>query len=205
MIATDGIYFTSPHPGLTVSSQLGEWEEKPHAGLTLFKPGVYWDNEARARIAAGQAVAFKARGISARDFASEIGTVDEIFAGWEHGDTAWPRVEFRSRFSQYSVLQAVQWSQKRPGTYQRYAGVVTEGEKLVQSSDPRVKRRADTLYRDDTGVWRTLPYRQNWPGMDESAPYQRHFGYNPDERDFNELMTPDGPLNLSFIDALGVG
>jgi hypothetical protein len=54
MIATDGIYFTAPHPGLPLSNQLGDWETKSLNNLMLFKPGTYWDDETRARARAAR-------------------------------------------------------------------------------------------------------------------------------------------------------
>lgn len=36
MVATDGVYFASPHPGLRISSALGDWSTSEKANLTLF-------------------------------------------------------------------------------------------------------------------------------------------------------------------------
>src|SRR5690606_895113 len=44
MVATDGVYFRSPHPSLEIDkSRLGAWDESIKRNLTLFMPGIYWD------------------------------------------------------------------------------------------------------------------------------------------------------------------
>lgn len=55
MVATDGAFFTSPHPSLPLppSKVLGEWEESKLKGLCVFKQGAYWHDEDRERIAKG--------------------------------------------------------------------------------------------------------------------------------------------------------
>ena len=72
MVATDGVYFRSRHNDLAISNRLGGWSETRKENLTLFKPGVYWDDSARERIHLGKAPNFKSRGISARDFAIQL-------------------------------------------------------------------------------------------------------------------------------------
>lgn len=217
MVATDGIYFTSPHDGLPVSDQLGEWSLEQHTGLTLFKPGVYWDDKTRARIRDGRSVAFKARGISAADFAASIGTVDDLFTQWvpDRGGAfrnlplgevnQWPEVTFTARFAQVSVVQAVQWTEQRHSAYKRLAGQIRENMQLKQTSDPWQKRQSSTLALTD-GVWRTKPYSRCYEHLEESRawsqPYEKHFGHDPHIRDFLQLATPDGPVMFSFRDAL---
>jgi hypothetical protein len=77
MVATDAVYFSSPHPGLEVRDRsgrgprdrrydaklpaLGSWERKSLKGLCLFKPGFFWSK--------GSSDDFKARGSSASDLA----------------------------------------------------------------------------------------------------------------------------------------
>lgn len=111
MIATDGVYFTSPHPGLPVSNKLGEWEMKERSNLTLFKPGVYWDDDARNDIKDGTAPRFKARGVSARDFVKVIGALDEEFSSWGDAlpvkESKWPARTFTLGFSMVTPKQAL--------------------------------------------------------------------------------------------------
>lgn len=207
MVATDAVYFTSPHPSLPISNKLGEWSSETHERLTLFKPGVYWNEETRKKIREGKDVSFKARGISSKDFADSIGIVDAEFARWSEmdgsGDRNWPQVRFRSGFSQVSITQALAWTKDKPHAYKFMAGLVSENRVLTQSSDPTNKRDPLSLYRDERGVWRTRPWRHRmWP---ESTPYSRRFGWEEPEAEFAEFATPDGSVLQSFRDVLGVG
>lgn len=230
MVATDGVYFLTPHPGIDAEiakylkanpgkkedDRLGHWSRDEKHNLTIFKPGVYWDDQARDAIANDEAPRFKARGINAADFSKSIGDVDRQFRDWntrppgESEDDNWPAVEFRSRFSQVSVKQAIQWTEdisdprKRNAVYRNLAGQVKEDQKLKQDSFPGIKRDVTNMsYDADRGVWRSAPYSGiTWP---ESEPYDKRFGMNQDEAAFNEYMSPDGPVMLGFRKAMGVG
>lgn len=218
MVATDGVYFTSPHPGLTLSEKLGEWSTETHHNLALFKPGVYWDDEARNAIANGDAPQFKSRGINAEDFGHSIADVDRLFASWGEkwlpgmppGRDDWPSVSFHARFTQISVRQALSWTDevtepsKQIGKYKTLAGLVQDNKKLVQDSYPDTKRNPQTLYRDGA-VWRSQPWDggPHWP---PSLPYDKKFGTGEDDTGhFSGYMSPDGPSMLTFRQALGVG
>jgi hypothetical protein len=55
MIATDGIVFKEPHPNLRIhATELGAWDHEVYEDLSLFMPGLYWDNKARAAISRGK-------------------------------------------------------------------------------------------------------------------------------------------------------
>ena len=192
MVATDGVYFTSPHPTLPRSEKLGDWEETVHENLTLFKPGVYWDDKARDAIRDGIAPQFKARGISAVQFARCIDSIDKVFTNWngvypEERDPAtdrqgfFPQIVYRSGFSMVTCLQALQrrkWDQ---------AGRVYDVV-LVQDADP-VEKRHSSYYDRDRGLYRSAPYRDRSPF--ESTPYDRNFG-QPDPDEYG--ITPDGTV-----------
>ena len=83
MVATDGVYFLSRHPTLPLSEVLGEWEETEHDNMTLFKPGVYWDDKAREAISRGDSAMFKARGVNARSFSRVLSRIDDQFNSWQ--------------------------------------------------------------------------------------------------------------------------
>lgn len=212
MIATDGVYFTAPNPVLDarVSQALGDWSRAEKDNLCLFKPGVYWDNGARELIREGKAPRFKARGISARDFAKSIAVVDAMFDSWDPGhpeSVQWPVVTFLSRFSQVSVLQALQWTEgipagKREGAYRKLAGSVSSAKELQQDSKPDSKRNARSIRYDTAGrVWRTEPWDHK--GYPESTPYARLFGM--EGAAWDEYSTPDGSVLMGFREALYSG
>lgn len=213
MIATDGVYFTSKHPGLVLSDALGDWSHSEKHDLTCFKPGVYWDNRSRELFNAGKAPRFKARGINAADFARSIGAVDAMFDAWSPDnapDVDWPAVDFTSRFTQTSVLQAIQWTEgidnphARESAYKKLAGAVTVGKVLRQDSRPEVKRNPHSLAYDQVaGVWRTEPWdHKGWP---ESTPYDGRFGSDGEMSRWDEYSTPDGSVMMGFREALYAG
>lgn len=211
MVATDGVYFLDRHPGLDerISERIGEWSREEKRNLTLFKPGVYWDDSTRETIEKGDTPQFKARGINAKDFGKSLSEVDDIFHKWNteapscHND--WPRVEFHSSFTQISVLQAVEWTagEKDPvirnARYRRDAGRVMEGKPLIQDSFPESKRHP-FMTRDENGVWRSEWYRGLAPS--ESYPYSKDFGIVANE--WNDYQTPEGPVVMQFKESLGL-
>jgi hypothetical protein len=216
MIATDGVYFTSRHPGLDarLSDAMGDWSVSPKYSLTLFKPGVYWDDHSRELINAGKAPRFKARGVNAADFARSIGTVDALFDTWVPGtapdEIIWPSVVFRTRFSQTSILQALQWTRavkpahRQLAAYRGHAGVISTGRELRQDSKPEIKRDPWSVRFDVVaGVWRTEPWdHKGWP---ESTPYERQFGSDGEMGQWDEYSTPDGSVMMGFREALYAG
>lgn len=144
MIATDGIVFGEPHPALDLDPErLGAWDEKTHDNLSMFLPGKYWDDSARAKIAAGEAPVFRSRGIPAKDFARHIPTVDRqwtLFA-----QNGWPRLWLPVSFQLVTPKQAIargDWS---------LCGTVVKNKRRLISSDPVDKRVA-------TGPGRSRPY-----------------------------------------------
>jgi len=210
MIATDGVYFTSPHPTLPVSRKLGEWDVTERRNLTLFKPGVYWDDNTRERIRAGKAPSFKARGINAIAFAGKLADIDRHFREWQRfprerdpmADTRagwYPRVTFDTSFAMVTATQACQW-----GHWER-AGSVGHSDKhpsgcdgcpgahLVQDSDPIGKRHSGYLDRERNIFW-SEPYPDGGP-VKASTPYSRRFGA-PDPDEYG--TTPDGTVTETW-------
>jgi hypothetical protein len=208
MVATDGVYFTTRHPGLDarLSDAMGDWSVGDKHTLTCFKPGVYWDDHSRELINAGKAPKFKARGISAIDFARSIYDVDMMFDAWQPGDAPdvkWPSVEFTSRFAQTSVLQALMWTHD-DDAFHKLAGNVSTSKVLNQDSQPTVKRNPRTLAYDTTdGVWRTRPYRHL--GYPPSTAYERRFGTDGEMSAWDEYQTSDGSVMMGFREALYAG
>lgn len=222
MVATDGVYFLSPHPSLPISDRLGDWSYGEKHNMTAFKPGVYWDDKAREAIRAGEAPRFKARGISARYFAASISRIDDEFKAWDPAGTfqpewkddnpvrnTWPHVKFKSGFTQISVLQALMWSDgaKSPAMqgirYRKDAGRIMENKTLEQDANPMDKRIPHRLDYDGR-VWRSSPWEggAHWP---ESAPYEKRFGFDEEQAEWAGYVGPDGPVMMSFRKALGVG
>jgi hypothetical protein len=207
MVATDGIFFDSPHPSLPISKKLGEWDYSERKNLTLFKPGVYWDDATRSAITNGTPIKFKARGVNSRDFARVLVIVDRLFE-WStkelpeslipvfDGDiykafsfVKWPIIQFPVGFSIVSAKTALNrndWS---------IAGETQTGFKVIQDANPMDKRMSPYY---DPSVRRI---RSEPTGIDQwdipSVPYDKRYGmedpFSLDTREFYG-MTKDGDI-----------
>lgn len=200
MVATDAVFFIQKHPTLELSDRLGQWDYTLRKNLTVFKPGVYWDDETRRQIKAGDKPKFKARGINAEQFAEKIWMVDSWFDSWHDGNgVSWPDVEFQSGFSMVTCLQALM-----RGKWET-AGQIKDMT-LVQSSNPYRKRQG-IWWDEEFKVWRSGVLRRefdyiagDWEGV-VSQPYMKMFGLDDpfsDESREEFGVTEDGLLSNSF-------
>lgn len=205
MVATDGIFFDSPHPYLPISKNLGEWDYSKRENLTLFKPGVYWDDKARRAVRDGSFTGFKARGVNARDFCRSIGDIDRQFLRaieeppefrvklletdkfTAYTEVEWPWITFEIGFSLTSVKTALlrnDWS---------LAGQTGVNVFAIQDSDPSDKRQG-VYYDESSNRLRSCPV--SIPiGEIRSIPYEKGIGIeDPFSLDSRELLgiTPDG-------------
>lgn len=154
MVATDGICFDSPHPGLSLSTALGEWEETEYNDLCLFKPGVYWHRHGKKAL-----LEVKSRGVPKKAFTEGIEAVEQMFRlfhqegafpgysidnlafryGMEKaelvGSKGWPFFRVPVSFRMRSCAEAI-----NHGKWET-AGEVQEEVWLKQDSDPQSKRR----------------------------------------------------------------
>lgn len=189
MVATDGVYFREPHPSLEISpKELGKWDFAEKQNLTLFMPGLYWDDTTRVRLANGQSPKLKSRGISAGDLAERVLDLDTAFRNFE--GVNWPSLEVPINFQMISSVQALvrnKWE---------LAGTLVEGDVKKISASPVTKRVPLAMHNGD--YWVSFPY----PGADklDSTPYDKTFGKpdtlgeTPDtpalEQLLHEMLTP---------------
>ena len=197
MVATDGVYFRTPHPHLDISEEeLGRWDTSQKMNMSLFMPGVYWDDKTRERLRRGEAPNLKSRGISASDLAAMVESIDEAWLEWMRKDLAevldqdWPSITVPVKFSMVSATQALAW-----GRWER-AGEVTQGQKII-SADPSSKRTGGRVL---DGVIVSDPYPV--AAEVESVPYRETFG--APEQDELYMYTPDGELNAILAQALTI-
>lgn len=192
MVATDAVYFLHPHPTLSISSKLGEWDYQSRENLTLFKPGVYWDDKTRQRIADGENPNFKARGFKADDFITALGRIDSEFKAWNLLDAEtlrtwntrsvagfrmatavgmWPAVKFTPQFVMTTALQALMWNKwELAGRVQD----ASNAKPVEQNSDPFSKRNG--LSRENYHgriIYRSMPHDFK---SEPSQPYDKRFG-----------------------------
>lgn len=189
MVATDGVYFRTPHPVLDVHpTRLGAWDLTVKQNLSLFMPGVYWDDKSREKILRGEAPELKSRGISARDLAASIQDIDAAWQKWGIGQPL-PVMKIPVRFNMVSATQAL-----ARGKWETCGNVTTDGDRTI-SADPSNKRFG-TLFDPMAGYNRSLPYDTPWMGDLATTPYEARFGV--DDIEFAEDFTwetPDGSVN----------
>lgn len=193
MVATDGVYFRTPHPSLPVTKDtLGTWDEKARENLTLFLPGMYWDDSTRQAIALGKRPKVKSRGINAEDFASCIHELDSKFqrmalalsSGRDELPEGWPTMTSHLTFAMVSAKQALARGKWETCGYVDYESV------RVLSSDPDTKRSTVFLAVEDS-VIRSEPFSE--PAVLESTPYDRYFGDAMEEfMEETDSLSPEG-------------
>jgi hypothetical protein len=194
MVATDSVTFSRPHSDLPLDPErLGAWTETRHENLSLFMPGVYWDDAARQRIAAGEAPVFRSRGIAARDLARRLEIVDRAWTRYPRD--GWPRLVLPVSFQLVSPRQALERAKlrRRRHRWAECGTVITRGHRII-SADPQLKRFG-------TGPGRSQPYKECT--VRESTPYQGSFG---DELRALQALEfgdhPDGPVGELLADIL---
>lgn len=196
MVATDGIFFTTPHPTLPISENLGDWEQSEKEGLVLYKPGFYWDAESKGK------ATYRSRGIRAADFADQIPAIERDFdrilakahrAGAQCIDTQWPAARFNVSFSITSPLVAL-----RRNDWSQAANVSTDNQ-FLQGSDPRDKRVPLPFYDETRGVpiLRTMPYVNHESGL-SSRPYDKQYADSAFPSDDELGITPDGDVAMEW-------
>lgn len=185
MVATDGIYFRSPHPGLELSNdELGKWDSAVLSNLTILKPGVYWHDKTREAVRRNEGFKLKSRGISARDLAGRMHEFDILFRDWGP-ERVWPSLYVNVQFSVQTAKVAItrgKWED---------CGRSIRDSPIIVNSDPSGKRDTGRVRREG-GDWRTDPYPVPPSGHLESVPYSKSFGM-ADAWATDEL-TPDGDV-----------
>ena len=198
MIATDGIYFRTRHPSLKVSGELGDWDYTCKRHMTLFKPGVYWDDETRHQIKMEETPVFKARGVSASDFAYQITLIDTLFREKTIGSDEWPTVNFPVSFSMITPLQALNRNK-----WELAGTLITGDDAIVKQSSLPYKKRTG-VYRDKD-IWRSSP-RLNYP-YEISYPYEKRFGMDDPFSDENMEtygVTSEGLPGMLIREGIGL-
>jgi hypothetical protein len=203
MVATDGVYFRAPHPGLEVNpTKLGAWDTAEKVNLSLFKPGMYWDDKARAAIRSGGKLGIKSRGVNEAALAKVI---DRLDSQWERrlagrirpeNPSWWPATNIIVPFSIVSPRQAL-----NRGRWE-LCGAVNHDLEALQSADPRGKRNPRPLTGPgNDGLLRTRP----WGPQGESAPYDKHFGLELRAMMLDgEAIIPEGDLATLWGELLGI-
>lgn len=201
MVATDGVYFSTPHPTLPISpSVLGLWDEATKENLTIVMPGVHYDDSGRRAAEEGKYAKLRSRGIPADGFARAIAGLDAGFRRLAVDPTdpaRWPVLSIPIRFQVAAPRQAL-----HQGKWDR-AGTVARDVDRRLSTDPSSKRAGPTSIEQlalglgmerepylDNGVVRTYPYEKIGDG--HSTPYTERFGMGDSDNPNDLGLTPEG-------------
>lgn len=194
MVATDGVYFREPHPGLDIdATRLGAWDVKTKTNLTLFMPGVYWDDKTRKGLAEGVSPELKSRGVSAKALGSGIASLDEQFHTFIETGIA-PSITLELGFAMISAKQGIvrdKW--ETAGT------LIPDPTRILTVPFGNHKRHIFSTadLTNDKGMWRSQPWP--WPQGEqmESAPYSETFGMEAQVKfgADNDSLSDDGQLN----------
>lgn len=201
MIATDGIYFKERHPGLDIDKErLGAWEESTSENLSLFMPGLYWDDKARADIAEGKLPQLKSRGVSAK----YLGTIiDQVDKKWERIRTGKdfdiaPRIALRIEWALIGAKQAIVRN-----AWEECGQNVWNAERVLDGN-PVNKRGSLWAGEGCWGGQRSIPYSEGGVQL-ETTYYEPRFGDELEEEDpEGELITPDGVIGDIQAHAFGL-
>jgi len=192
MVATDGIVFRNRNPNLSISeTTLGQWSEESYQNLTLFMPGVYWDDTTRNRLKDGGHPTLKSRGISGRSLAERIGEIDDAFRDCYAGRGT-PVFELPINFSVISPKQALARNK-----WELCGAVITDGSRTI-NADPYMKRGPELLM--EHGIIRSIAYDEGFHGL-ETTPYNKAFG----DKELEALITEDGDVDMEFAQMLKGG
>lgn len=206
MVATDGVYFTGPHPGIVDDPDtLGAWSITTKHNLSLFKPGMYWDDQARRNAKSRKALGIKSRGINERALSTVIERVDRLWDKQLHKLPSterddWPSIETRIPFSVVSPRQALNrndWG---------LCGAIEHHRPVVLSAWPAAKRLPGwpTIDTHDQLI-RTRPWPEPPLGGVDSTPYNRRFGLELEANIADqELVLPDGEANALLAEIFGL-
>jgi hypothetical protein len=225
-----GVLAAQEHPGLDMRPDtLGAWEGEIKRNLTLFMPGVYWDDKARTAIASGGKLSLKSRGISAKELSKYIAEIDEQFKDWDGTtytldpdgrlDTCeWPTLSLYSEFGLISLPQALErgkwWLAGTLMTYTDDNGETQVGTRRTITADAKPKRSLGTPHpvmpelrlERDGDMWRSRPYAAvslNGEKWLDTVPYSRGFGHANHETQVMEgTASPDGDPIASMLQIL---
>lgn len=197
MVATDGVFFRSPHPYLPQGEELGAWEEDTKVNLCLYKPGVYWDEDSAAK------ASFKSRGFRASDFTHQIPDVVEKFERLSGLAAQYPRADFLYRY--WPVVRCVnRFSITSPklalarNKWETVAEVHTDIT-FLQSAAPEQKRYPVPYVDGD--ILRTDP--PDWIDY-KSRAYAKHYRdeYDKMREEMEELLTEDGDVAADWSEMM---
>ncbi len=225
MIATDGIVFKEPHPNLDIDPErLGAWDAGEYQNLSLFMPGVYWNDEAREAVQAGKTPKLKSRGVAPKDLGKIIERIDKMWPNLYRGGTGpgdplrvnWPTLTMSVDFALTSAKLAIS-----RGAWSTCGRVSHDTTRKVSGCPDRKRLVADHRSMWFVGLdnhevlgWRSQPIPEE--DFRETTYYSHRFGdpelqdreptrFDDEEviPDVEDLVTQDGTFGDVWGDILG--
>ncbi len=192
MVATDGVVFRHRNPRLSLSpEELGKWDETKYENLTLFMPGVYWDNTTRRKLRDGGSPTLKSRGISSSSLLAQISAIDNLFSQPFSGKGL-PIIDIPIKFSLVTPKLAL-----ARGKWETCGNVSVDSVRTI-NADP-IMKRSPGLFLED-GIVRSVCYERGHYGL-ETTPYNRTFG-DDEIRELGTIITDDGDIDMILSGAL---
>jgi hypothetical protein len=220
MVATDGVFFTSPHPGLQLSDRLGDWSVAYKSNLCQMMPGLYWDDAARE----SEHGKVRSRGIAAGDLRNVIKFLDmqwrtfnekqrqglsgsktarKMAKVWHDGGQdkkaakAIAQYLVKDKWPTVTVPIRFGMTSAKLALHRRSwktAGALNSNSRII-SGNPWTKRNPASRYLDDNGICWTEPYTQGSDGI-RSTPYDKQFGLELKARLIeDDVLTADGTID----------
>jgi hypothetical protein len=180
-VAQDAVYFRHPRD-LKLSDNLGDWAVTEHENLTLFYPGIYWDDKVRALIAEGQKPRYKARGFKSVHMSDAVGQADNVYRNWSR-TTPWSNILPVLTFAALDIVTLTQAMRHDGSGNWSTVGQVKEIAHKIPSENIGKHRSVEMggLYWDtENEFFRTTPYLEGESGL-ESAPFAKKFGWKEDD------------------------
>jgi hypothetical protein len=198
MVATDGVYFRTPHPTLSLSARLGDWEMSEKINLTLLMPGVYWDDKSKKKYRETKEIKIKSRGINPKNIWRKQQEIDREFESWHEGYTPFPKKNFPLDMSMTTAYQAIR-SLRKWDKCGEIRGDVTRNI----DTDPSSKRDPSIRWDEQFKMWRSYPYSHGRDGL-ETTPYNPEHSQLTGVNSEMDGVSPDGPLAGLLAETLGM-
>ena len=199
MVATDGVFFGSPHPSLPLSAELGHWEESIYGEMCINKPGLYWLTD-------NKSVTVKSRGVGSKVLEAAIADYEEQWIRLRDTlisnrttylfdnpkDVPWPETDLLIPFSVVTPSAAMNslhdWSQ---------CGAVRLNTIQRDKTTPAKKRYAQPFILEGESFIRTNPLSVR---TTETTPYDGTFGETLGDRieQLLDVVTQEGSPMIEF-------
>lgn len=205
----------------TACKALGGWEAGYKPNMTIFLPGIYWDDYTRQTLAKGDTPALKSRGVSAKFFKRAVPDLDKQFDTWNgeiwpstdvivsfnitSGSLAWSRdnkygmkwkqtgnVDFYQKRLMNATASTKRSTTSRPSNANDLRQPWSKETRLKEVTFGTVGYKGEVIYRT---MWRSFPIQNQIQTAEEARTtyYDKRFGEEREEHEmlFTAIFNPD--------------